>query len=145
LQILKLQYVDFPESISDDFFFQLGCFYERNSDIKPNSKKFSQKYTENFENFTALFFLLRKKKSAKIKNICPQCLPKKSALIPIVKNLNRSKNIINTNNEYTIDPQSKIEETRQYYYQTLEVKWEGMHAEWNACSSMGDKCQPWCM
>jgi hypothetical protein len=38
-----------------------------------------------------------------------------------VKNLNRSANIITTNTEYTIDPQSKIEETTQYYYQTLEV------------------------
>jgi hypothetical protein len=44
-----------------------------------------------------------------------------SALIPIVKNLNRSTNIITTNTEYTIDPQSKIEETTLYYYQTLEV------------------------
>jgi hypothetical protein len=33
----------------------------------------------------------------------------------------RSEDIINTITEYTIDPQSKIEETTQYYYQTLEV------------------------
>ena len=46
---------------------------------------------------------------------------KKSSLIPLVKNLNRSKNIITTNNEYTIDPLRKIEETILYYYQTLEV------------------------
>jgi hypothetical protein len=46
---------------------------------------------------------------------------KESALIPLVKNLNRYKNLITTNNEYTIDPQSKIEETTLYYYQTLEV------------------------
>jgi hypothetical protein len=46
---------------------------------------------------------------------------KESALIPLVKNLNRSTNIITTNTEYTIDPQSKIEETTLYYYQTLEV------------------------
>ena len=38
-----------------------------------------------------------------------------------VKNLNRSTNIITTNTEYTIDPQSKIEETTFYYYQTLRV------------------------
>jgi hypothetical protein len=38
-----------------------------------------------------------------------------------VKNLNRSTNIITTNTEYTIDPQSKIEETTLYYYQTLKV------------------------
>jgi hypothetical protein len=37
------------------------------------------------------------------------------------KNLNRYTNIITTNTEYTIDPQSKIEETTLYYYQTLEV------------------------
>jgi hypothetical protein len=66
-------------------------------------------------------FFFSEKKSAKIKNICPQCLPKESALIPLVKNLNRSTNIITTNIEYTIDPQSKIEETTLYYYQTLEV------------------------
>jgi hypothetical protein len=41
--------------------------------------------------------------------------------IGYVKNLNRSTNIITTNTEYTIDPQSKIEETTLYYYQTLEV------------------------
>jgi hypothetical protein len=67
------------------------------------------------------FFFSEKKKSAKIKNICPQCLAKESALIPLVKNLNRYTNIITTNTEYTIDPQSKIEETTLYYYQTLEV------------------------
>jgi hypothetical protein len=33
----------------------------------------------------------------------------------------RSQDIINTITEYTIDPQSNIEETTQYYYQTLEV------------------------
>jgi hypothetical protein len=33
----------------------------------------------------------------------------------------RSEDIINTITEYTIDPQIKIEETTQYYYQTLEV------------------------
>jgi hypothetical protein len=48
-------------------------------------------------------------------------MPKESAMIPIVKNLNRSTNIITTNTEYIIDPQSKIEETTLYYYQTLEV------------------------
>jgi hypothetical protein len=41
--------------------------------------------------------------------------------IPIVKNLNRSTNIITKNTEYTINPQSKIEETTLYYYQTLQV------------------------
>jgi hypothetical protein len=86
VQILKLQYLDFPESVSNDFFFQLGCFSERDSDIQPFSANFLQKYTENFDNVAALFFLLRKKKSAKIKNICPQCLSKESALIPLVKN-----------------------------------------------------------
>jgi hypothetical protein len=46
---------------------------------------------------------------------------KESALIPLVKNLNRSTNIITTNIKYTIDPQINIEETTLYYYQTLEV------------------------
>jgi hypothetical protein len=38
-----------------------------------------------------------------------------------VKNLNRYTNIITINTKYTIDPQSNIEETTRYYYQTLEV------------------------
>jgi hypothetical protein len=67
------------------------------------------------------FFFSEKKKSAKIKNICPQYLPKESSLIPLVNYLNRYKNIITTNNEYTIDPQRNIEETTFYYYQTLRV------------------------
>jgi hypothetical protein len=86
LQILKPQYLDLPDSVSVDFFFQIGCFSERNSDIQPFSANFSPKYTENFDNVAAPVFLLRKKKSAKIKNICPQCMPKESALIPLVKN-----------------------------------------------------------
>ena len=51
----------------------------------------------------------------------PTTPAKESDLIPIVKNLNRYEDIINTITEYTIDPQSKIEETTLYYYQTLEV------------------------
>jgi hypothetical protein len=46
---------------------------------------------------------------------------KESALIPIVKNMNISTNIITKNMEYTIDPQRKMEETTLYYYQTVEV------------------------
>jgi hypothetical protein len=42
-------------------------------------------------------------------------------LTNVVKNLNRSTNIITTTIEYTIDPQSKIEETTLYYYRTLKV------------------------
>ena len=34
---------------------------------------------------------------------------KESAMIQVVKNLNRSINIITTNTEYTTDPQIKIE------------------------------------
>jgi hypothetical protein len=41
--------------------------------------------------------------------------------IETVKNQDGSKNIITTNTEYTIDPQSNIRETTLYYYQTLEV------------------------
>jgi hypothetical protein len=62
LQILKPQYLDLPDSVLDDLFFQLGCFSERNSDIQLFSTKFSQKYTENFNNVAALFFLSEKKK-----------------------------------------------------------------------------------
>jgi hypothetical protein len=47
---------------------------------------------------------------------------KESALIPLVKKLNRSTNIITTNTEYTIYPQIKIEKTTLYYYRTLEVE-----------------------
>jgi hypothetical protein len=109
LQILKLQYLHLPDSVLDDFVFQIGYFSERNSDIQPFSENFAQKCIKNFENVAALFFLLRKKKkkTAKIKIIYPQCLPKESALIPLVKNLNRSANIITTNTEYTIDPQER--------------------------------------
>ena len=52
--------------------------------------------------------------SGKRQNILSWC-------ILLVKFLNRSTNIITTNIEYTIDPQSNIEETTLYYYQTLEV------------------------
>jgi hypothetical protein len=120
LQILKLQYLDFPDSVSDDFFFQIGCFYERNSDIQPVSANFSQKYTKNSGMSRPFFFLLRKK-ICKNKKYLPTMSAKESALIPIVKNLNRYTNIITTNIEYTINPQSNIEETTLYYYQTLEV------------------------
>ena len=67
------------------------------------------------------YFFFFEKKSAKIKKQLPTTPAKESALIPIVKNLNRSTNIITTNIEYKIEPQSKIEETTLYYYQTLEV------------------------
>jgi hypothetical protein len=86
LQILKLQYLDFPDSVSDDFFFQLGCFSERNSDIQPVSTNFSQKYTENFWNVAALFFFSEKKKICKNKKYLPTMSAKESALIPLVKN-----------------------------------------------------------
>jgi hypothetical protein len=121
LQILKLQYLDLPDSVSDDFFFQIGCFSEMNSDIQPVSTNFAHKYTKKLWNVSALFFLLRKK-ICKNKKYLPTMFVKESALIPLVKNLNRSTNIITTNTEYTIDLQSKIEETTLYYYQTLEVE-----------------------
>jgi hypothetical protein len=45
------------------------------------------------------FFFSEKKKSAKIKNSCPQLRPKESALIPLVKNLkdlnNKAPQILN--------------------------------------------------
>jgi hypothetical protein len=41
LQILKPQYLDLPDSILDDFVFQIGCFSERNSDIQPFSTNFA--------------------------------------------------------------------------------------------------------
>jgi hypothetical protein len=68
----------------------------------------------------SLFFFPRKFLQ-KDKNLFPS-LAKESALIPIVKNqidlqIPQSPQI----SEYTIDPQSKIEETTLYYYQTLEV------------------------
>ena len=46
---------------------------------------------------------------------------KESALIPLVKNLNRYTNIITKNTEYTIYPQRKIEETTLYYIKNLKV------------------------
>jgi hypothetical protein len=61
LQILKLQYLDLPDSVSDDFFFQLGCFSERNSDIQPVSTNFSHKYTKSFGMSRPSFFFSEKK------------------------------------------------------------------------------------
>jgi hypothetical protein len=114
LQILKLQYLDFPNSVSDDLFFQIGCFSERNSYLQPfSTKKFRKIYRKLLECRGPLFSS-PKKKSAKIKNICPQCLPKESALIPLVKN-----QILNTK-----APQQIYKNNMQnlfYYYQTLEV------------------------
>jgi hypothetical protein len=91
------------------FFFLIGCFSERNSYIQPVSTNFAQKYTKIVWNVAALFSYL--KKSAKIKKKLPTILAKESALIPIVKYLSRSTNIITTNTEYTIDPENNIEET----------------------------------
>jgi len=51
----------------------------------------------------------------------PTILAKERDLIPIVKYMSRSTNIITTITEYKIDPQKNIEETTFYYYQTLEV------------------------
>jgi hypothetical protein len=48
-------------------------------------------------------------------------LTREWTIVEFVENLNRSTNIITKNIEYKIDPQSKIEETTLYYYQTLEV------------------------
>jgi hypothetical protein len=63
-----------------------------------------------------------------------------------VKNLNRSTNIITTNTEYTIDPQSKIEETTLYYKKTLKV---GQHRTMDpimegilSCSLASSRGQP---
>jgi hypothetical protein len=114
LQILKLQYLDFPDSVSDDFFFQLGCFYKRNSDTQPVSTIFSQKYTENFWNVATLFFFSKKKKYAKIKKYLPTMSANESAMIPLVKNerLNTKapKHIYKKNMQNIL-----------YYHQTLEV------------------------
>jgi hypothetical protein len=70
-------------------------------------------------------FFFSEKTICKNKKYLPTMSAKESALIPLVKNLNRSTNIITTNIEYIIDPQSNIEETNMqnlfYYYQTLEV------------------------
>jgi hypothetical protein len=114
LQILKLQYLDFPDSVSDDFFFQIGCFSERNSDIQPFLQIFHRNIPKTSRMSRPSFFFSEKKKSAKIKNICPQCLPKESALIPLVKN-----QILNTK-----APQQIYKNNMQnllYYYQTLRV------------------------
>jgi hypothetical protein len=60
------------------------------------------------------YFFFSEKKSAKIKNICPQCLPKESALIPIVKNP-----ILNTKSPQQIYKNNM--KNLLYYYQTLRV------------------------
>jgi hypothetical protein len=53
-------------------------------------------------------FFFPEKKYAKIKKYLSTMSAKESALIPLVKNINRSTNIITTNTEYTIDPLSNI-------------------------------------
>ena len=64
-------------------------------------------------------FFFSEKKICKNKKYLSTMSNKESALIPLVKNLNRSTNIITTITEYTIDPQSKIEETTLYYFKPL--------------------------
>jgi hypothetical protein len=66
-------------------------------------------------------FSSSKKKICKNKKHLSTMSAKESAPISLVNNLNRYTNIITKNIEYTIDPQSNIEETTLYYYQTLEV------------------------
>jgi hypothetical protein len=66
-------------------------------------------------------FFFSEKKICKNKKYLSTMSAKESALIPLVKNLNISTNIITTNTEYTIDPQNNIKQTTLYYYQTLEV------------------------
>jgi hypothetical protein len=120
LQILKLQYLDFSDSVLDDFFFNLGVFM-RGTQIYNHFLQILHRNILKTSRMSWPSFFFSEKKSAKIKNICPQCLPKESSLIPLVKKLNRYTNIITTNTEYTIYPQSKIEETTLYYIKTLEV------------------------
>ena len=52
-------------------------------------------------------FFFSEKKICKNKKYLPTTPAKESALIPLVKYLNRYTNIITTNIEYKIDPQSK--------------------------------------
>jgi hypothetical protein len=79
---------------------------------------FLKKYTK-ISGMSRPLFSSPKKKICKNKKYLPTMSAKESALIPIVKNLNRSTNIITTNIEYTIDPQSNIEETTLYYIKPL--------------------------
>ena len=99
LQILKPQYLDLLDSVLDDLFFKIGCFYERNLDIQHVSTIFSQKYTKMFWNVVALFFCFSEKKIYKNKKYFPTMFAKESALIPLVKNQR-----LNTkhHNRYTI-------------------------------------------
>jgi hypothetical protein len=67
-------------------------------------------------------------------------------ILKVLSTYTRSANIINTITEYKIDPQSNIEETTQYYYQTLEV---GQHHIMDAimegilsCSLASSRGQP---
>ena len=84
-------------------------------------------------------FLFSEKKSAKIKNVCPQCLPKESALIPLVKNQRLN----------TKAPQQIYKSNMQnllYYHQTLQV---GQHRTMDpimegilSCSLASSRGQP---
>jgi hypothetical protein len=87
LQILKLQYLDFPDSFLDDFFFQLGCFSERKSDIKNISLNVSHKY-QKFMEFRDPLFSSPKKKIYKNKKYLLTMSAKESVMIPLAKNMN---------------------------------------------------------
>jgi hypothetical protein len=106
LQILKLQYLDFRTPFRTIFFFKLGVFLRGTQIYNPFLQIFHKIY-QKLQECRGPLFSSPKKKSAKIKNICPQCLPKESALIPLVKNQIDLQYKITTNTD--IDPQSNIE------------------------------------
>jgi hypothetical protein len=76
LQILKLQYVDFPDSILDDLFFKLGVFLRGNHIHTLFLQNFHKNILKRSGMSWSCFSSLQKK-SAKIKNIFLQCLPRK--------------------------------------------------------------------
>jgi hypothetical protein len=103
LQILKPQYLDLPDSVLDDFFFQIGYFSERNSDIQPLSENFAQKCTKNFRMSRPSFFC-SEKKICKNKKYLPTTPAKESALIPIVKNPMNEYQTLEVWKHHTMDP-----------------------------------------
>jgi hypothetical protein len=113
LQILKPQYLDLPDSVSDDFFFKLGVFL-RGTQIYNLLMQILYINIPKTSIMSRPSFFCSEKKTAKIKKYLPTTPAKESALIPLVKiqRLNtKAPQYIYKNNMQNL----------LYYHQTLRV------------------------
>jgi hypothetical protein len=115
LQILKLQYLDFPDSVSDDFFFfNLGVFL-RGTQIYNLFLQIFHKIYQKFLECRGPLFSSPKKKICKNKKYLPTMSAKESALIPLVKNQIDLKYNQKYHNRYT----KQYRKTTLYYIKPL--------------------------